>query len=174
MKTKLTLAVGLLAVLGLAGCATSSKTDAPAPGGPSTAPAPGAATGTAPKQDAAKAEVSTSDADQLPVDWRVHFAFDSNALDDGNRKVIEDHARYLVKNPSVKVQLEGHTDERGTREYNLALGERRAQAVEKMLRVLGVAGNRVSMTSFGEEKPAAPEHNEEGWALNRRVEIIYQ
>jgi len=69
--------------------------------------------------------------------------------------------------------LEGHTDERGTREYNLALGERRAKAVERMMKVLGVSSDRIKTVSYGEEKPIAMDHNEAAWALNRRVEIIY-
>jgi peptidoglycan-associated lipoprotein len=104
---------------------------------------------------------------------RVYFAFDSSAIDDENRRVIEAHAAHLAANPQVRVTLEGHTDERGTREYNLALGERRAQSVERMMRVLGVSADRVRTVSYGEEKPVALDHNESAWRLNRRVEIIY-
>jgi peptidoglycan-associated lipoprotein len=104
---------------------------------------------------------------------RVHFAYDSNAIDEEARAIIQAHAEYLAANPQIKVKLEGHCDERGTREYNLALGERRAQAVDKLMRVLGVNGSRITDTSYGEEKPLAPEHDESAWRLNRRVEIIY-
>jgi len=104
----------------------------------------------------------------------VHFEFDSAALDDENRRIVEAHARYLVANPNLRVTLEGHCDERGTREYNLALGERRAQSVARVMRVLGVASNRLTLRSYGEEKPLDPGHNESAWALNRRVEIVYQ
>ena len=104
---------------------------------------------------------------------RVYFAFDSSAVDDENRAIVEAHAAYLAANKNVKVVLEGHADERGTREYNLALGERRAQAVERMVKVLGVSPDRIKNVSYGEEKPVAMDHTEAAWALNRRVEIIY-
>jgi peptidoglycan-associated lipoprotein len=104
---------------------------------------------------------------------RVHFAFDSSTIDEEGRAIIEAHATHLAANPALKLRLEGHCDERGTREYNLALGERRAQAVERMTRLFGVAAGRITVQSYGEEKPLDPEHNESAWRLNRRVEIIY-
>jgi peptidoglycan-associated lipoprotein len=104
---------------------------------------------------------------------RVYFAFDSSAVDGENRAIVEAHAAYLAANKNVKVVLEGHADERGTREYNLALGERRAQAVERMVKVLGLTADRIKTVSYGEEKPVAMDHNDAAWALNRRVEIIY-
>ena len=110
----------------------------------------------------------------LLAQTRVYFAFDSSAIDDEARAVIEAHAAYLAPHPQIKLTLEGHGDERGTREYNLALGERRAQTVEKLLRVLGVAGNRITTVSFGEEKPVDADHNESAWRKNRRAEILYK
>ena len=104
---------------------------------------------------------------------RVYFAFDSSAVDAENRAIVEAHAAYLAANKNVKVVLEGHADERGTREYNLALGERRAQAVERMVKALGVSADRIKTVSYGEEKALAMDHTEAAWALNRRVEIIY-
>lgn len=104
---------------------------------------------------------------------RVYFAFDSSAVDEENRAIIEAHAAYLNANKNIKVVFEGHTDERGTREYNLALGERRAQAVDRMAKLLGVSADRIKTVSYGEEKPVALGHTEADWALNRRVEIIY-
>lgn len=104
----------------------------------------------------------------------VHFAFDSDSIDDQNRSIVESNAAYMKANPKLKVSLQGHTDERGTREYNLALGERRAKAVAKMLKVLGIPGNRMSTTSFGEEKPIATGADESAWAQNRRVEFVYK
>lgn len=176
MRTQFTLAVALTGALWLAGCA-STQTQTPvedktAPGagteGAGTqglpdrgAPEGGALGGTAPEAD-------------LLAKRRVHFAFDSSALDDEGRRIVEAHARYLASNPNIKVALEGHTDERGTREYNLALGERRAQTVERLMRVLGVAGNRMTTVSYGEEKPLATQHDESAWQQNRRVEIIYK
>jgi peptidoglycan-associated lipoprotein len=104
---------------------------------------------------------------------RVHFAFDSSAVDDENRAIVEAHAAYLMANKNIKVVLEGNTDERGTREYNLALGERRAESVARMLKLLGITPDRIKTVSYGEEKPIAQGHTEADWALNRRVEIIY-
>lgn len=104
---------------------------------------------------------------------RVHFEFDSSSVDSESAAIIEAHAKHLANNKSLSVTLEGHADERGTREYNLALGERRAQAVARMMKALGVSGSRIKTVSYGEEKPLALEHNESGWRQNRRVEIIY-
>ncbi|MEQ9511076.1 MAG: OmpA family protein, partial [Alloalcanivorax xenomutans] len=83
------------------------------------------------------------------------------------------HATYLKNNANAKLRLEGHADERGTREYNVALSERRAQAVQKFLRVQGVSSSQLEVVSYGEEKPAAFGHSEMDWAKNRRVELNY-
>lgn len=104
---------------------------------------------------------------------RIHFAFDSSAIDDANRAVVEANAKYLSAHPDAKVKLEGNTDERGTREYNLALGERRAQSVERMLKALGISGNRISTVSYGKERPISQGSNEAAWAQNRRVDFVY-
>jgi peptidoglycan-associated lipoprotein len=108
-----------------------------------------------------------------PSVMRIHFAFDSSAVDSDNRETLEAHAAYLSANPGVSVKLEGHADERGTREYNLALGERRAQAVSRMMVVLGIDSSRLTTTSYGEEKPLQEGQNEAAWKMNRRVEIVY-
>ena len=83
------------------------------------------------------------------------------------------HARYLVENPSRRVRLEGHADERGSREYNIGLGERRAQSVRRVLMLQGADGGQIVTVSFGEERPAAFGNTEEAWAQNRRVELVY-
>jgi peptidoglycan-associated lipoprotein len=103
----------------------------------------------------------------------IYFEFDSANLDEHSRAVVEAHARYLAANSGVKVVLEGHTDERGTREYNLALGERRAKAAEQLMEALGVSNAMITPISYGEEKPVAMGHDESAWRLNRRVEILY-
>lgn len=112
-------------------------------------------------------------AGERPNKLRVHFDFDSSTIDSGSRALVEAHAAYLSANPDVLVSLEGHADERGTREYNLALGERRGQAVERMLRLLGIDGQRLTAVSYGEENPVATGHDESAWRLNRRVEFLY-
>lgn len=171
MKNKLLSALLLLSVLGLAGCASDKavKQEPAVQDQTSGAEAAGAGAAAGAEGTALKGQ-SAAD---LQNKRRVYFAFDSSAIDEESRAVIEAQATYLAANPKVKVVLEGHTDERGTREYNLALGERRAQAVERMMRTLGVAADRIKATSYGEEKPVATGHDESSWHLNRRVEILY-
>jgi len=103
----------------------------------------------------------------------VYFAFDSSTIDADSRAIIEAHAKHLSANPNIKVTLSGNCDERGTREYNLALGERRAHAVERMMKALGVGSGRIKTVSYGEEKGVCKEHNESCWRQNRRTEIGY-
>jgi len=103
----------------------------------------------------------------------VYFDFDKSDIHPEDRDIIIAHAQYLVQHPNVKVVLEGHTDERGTREYNIALGERRAKAVSQLMQLQGVAKSQIDVVSFGEERPVALGHDESAWKLNRRVEITY-
>lgn len=103
---------------------------------------------------------------------KVYFEFDSAAVNADSRAVIEAHAQYLIDNPSVTAVLEGHADERGTREYNLALGERRAKAVADIMSAYGVALGRLQTISYGEERPEELGSDESAWALNRRVIIL--
>jgi peptidoglycan-associated lipoprotein len=99
---------------------------------------------------------------------RVFFDFDKSDIKPEGRQTLQRQADWLKKYPNVTVTVEGHCDERGTREYNLALGERRATAVKRMLVALGIAGNRVSTISYGKERPAVVGSNEAAWAQNRR------
>jgi len=111
---------------------------------------------------------------ESPISHRtIYFDFDSAEVKDADREILAAHASYLSANPQVKVILEGHTDERGSREYNIALGERRAKAVARLLEFMGASPEQIETVSYGEEKPADPGHNEAAWAKNRRVEIIY-
>jgi len=103
----------------------------------------------------------------------VYFDFDKSDIKSDFRAVIQAHAEYLANNSNVSITLEGHADERGTREYNMALGERRANAVQRMLTLQGASASQIRVVSYGEERPAALGHNEDAWALNRRVEFIY-
>jgi peptidoglycan-associated lipoprotein len=104
----------------------------------------------------------------------VHFAFDSYALDSTAKSILKDNASWLSKNSSVRVQVEGHCDERGTNEYNMVLGANRARAAKDYLRSLGVADSRLSTVSYGEELPLDPGHNETAWAKNRRAHFNTQ
>jgi len=103
----------------------------------------------------------------------IYFAFDSTELTPESSESLIEHSRFLALNPTAKVVLEGHTDERGTRDYNLALGEGRSKSVHEFLTSQGVNMNQLEVISLGEEQPVAPEHNETAWQLNRRVELIY-
>jgi len=103
----------------------------------------------------------------------IYFDFDKADIRADSQSVVAAHAQYLAKNPSQKVRLEGHADERGSREYNIGLGERRGQAVRRALLLQGVAEVQLSTVSYGEERPAAAGSDEQTYGLNRRVEIVY-
>ncbi len=109
-----------------------------------------------------------------PLSQRIiYFDYDSNEVRPADRDIIAAHAQYLVANPQVHVTLEGHADERGSREYNIGLGERRAQAVRSLMTIQGVPQGQITTVSYGEEKPAVDGHDEYAWQQNRRVEIVY-
>jgi peptidoglycan-associated lipoprotein len=111
---------------------------------------------------------------ETPLSKRVfYFDFNSSELPTEDREALAFHARFMNEYTNVTVVLEGHADERGSREYNLALGERRAQAIERILSLAGVAAEQIQVISFGEERPVALGHEEEDWRLNRRVELLY-
>ena len=103
----------------------------------------------------------------------IYFDYDSSTVLAQFEEIIQAHAGFLQANPGITATLEGHADERGSREYNLALGERRAQAVQQQLVVLGASPDQVRTVSYGEERPADPGHDEQAWGLNRRVEFVY-
>jgi len=103
----------------------------------------------------------------------VYFDFDSNEVKDEYRNLLQAHARYIADTRSQRVRIEGNTDERGSREYNLALGQRRAEAVKRVMTVLGADGSRIETISYGEEKPKSQGHDEAAWAENRRADIRY-
>lgn len=104
----------------------------------------------------------------------VYFDFDSYAVKPEFMPVVETHARNMTANPAQHVTIEGNTDSRGSREYNLALGQRRSEAVKQRLQLLGVPASRIEAVSFGREKPRALGENEEAWAQNRRADIVYR
>jgi peptidoglycan-associated lipoprotein len=108
---------------------------------------------------------------QLGEAGTVYFAFDSAELDPTALATLKQNAELIKKIPNALIQIEGHCDERGTQEYNLALGERRALAVRDYLMRLGISGDRMVTITYGEENPADPGHNEAAWAKNRRAEF---
>jgi peptidoglycan-associated lipoprotein len=124
--------------------------------------------------------VQTGDTDELNAPGgalskrSVYFDFDSYAVRDDGKQVIENHSAYLNKNKSRHILIQGNTDDRGGTEYNLALGQKRAEAVRKSMNSLGVADSQMEAVSLGEEKPKATGANEAAWAENRRADIVYQ
>jgi peptidoglycan-associated lipoprotein len=109
-----------------------------------------------------------------PLSQRViYFEYDSSEVASQDRPLVEAHAAFLAANPEIKVAVEGHADERGAREYNIGLGDQRAQSVRRMMEFQGVSPAQISTVSFGEEKPAVEGHDESAWSMNRRVELVY-
>jgi peptidoglycan-associated lipoprotein len=104
----------------------------------------------------------------------IYFMYDSSQIQQEFIPVVAAHAQYLISHPSQKVILEGHADERGSREYNIALGEQRGKSVYRMMKIQGVSDSQLEIVSYGEEKPVADGMDEYSWQQNRRVEIAYQ
>lgn len=120
------------------------------------------------------AELAEQQAAAMRKITTFYFDFDKSEIKPEARDALLAHATYLAANGSANVRLEGHADERGTKEYNIALGDRRAQAVERFLVVNGVGRGQIETVSYGEERPAAVGHEEGSWSQNRRVEVIYK
>lgn len=174
MKTwSINIAITLTLALVLTACGGSSATrggDSSGEGRSGSAMSTGSETGAA---GDTRAEGQTTMSGERPEKMRVYFEFDSSTVDSESRRIIEQHVAYLTAHPDIKINLTGHADERGTREYNLALGDRRDASVERMLQVLGVSSDRITAVSYGEERPLAMGHDETSWRVNRRVEFIY-
>ena len=118
--------------------------------------------------------MSALDDPQNPLSVRIiYFDFDSSDIQAQFRDTIEAHTTFLIANPDVVLSLEGHADERGSREYNLALAEGRSQTVKRQMVLLGASSSQIRTSSYGEERPVSEEHDEFAWSQNRRVEIIY-
>jgi len=173
LKTAL-IGIGIAFAVALAGCSSTPLDDNKVPVTDAGAKPPPPA-----KTESQVAQVNTGSAtgnEQGPmgVQRLVYFDFDSNTIKPEYQSLIDGHAKFLRANPGRHIFLEGHTDERGGREYNLALGQRRAEAVKQALKLLGVQDSQMEAVSFGKEKPANPGHDESAWGQNRRVEIVYR
>lgn len=160
-----TATIAAIAMLAVGACAKKAPeelppppagTDTPADSGISNAPIPGS------QQDFI-ANVSSD---------RIFFDFDQYNIDAQDQATLQSQAQWLQRNPAVRVTLEGHADERGTRDYNIALGERRANAAKNYLASLGIDPSRINVISYGKERPAALGSNEEAWAQNRRAVTV--
>jgi peptidoglycan-associated lipoprotein len=175
---RITLCAALISA-GLAGCGSSVKLDEGAPVVDANRNAAGANANANRSGGAntAQSAVTTVDASKIDPSANsnlgrvVYFDFDSYVLKDEFRPVIEGNARMLSQTKTKKMVVEGHTDERGGREYNLALGQRRAEAVVKSLVLLGASDSQLEAVSFGKERPASEGHDEAAWAKNRRAEL---
>ncbi len=104
----------------------------------------------------------------------IYFDYDSAKVSDESLGILEAHGNFIASNGNVSVRLEGHTDERGSREYNIALGDRRAQSVRRILLFQGASSDQLDTISYGEEQPAVLGHEESAWSRNRRVELVYE
>jgi peptidoglycan-associated lipoprotein len=123
-------------------------------------------------ESAAETKSAVAELEKVGGSFTLYFAYDDTEIDEAATRVIIEHANFMLNNPAVRLRLEGHADERGTREYNLALGENRSLSVKEVLGLYNLE-DRVVVVSYGEEQPAAIEHNEEAWEKNRRVEFVY-
>jgi peptidoglycan-associated lipoprotein len=180
MKMKASLAV-LAIVAALSGCATTADqpdTDggAPvtsiAPGTTSTATATGITGGTTSGQPLGAETTSASRGDLRPdLKRSVYYEFDRYDVKPEYRALVQSHARWLVANPKARLTIEGNTDERGSREYNVALGQRRAESVTAMLVLMGAKPDQIEAVSFGKEKPRSTGHDEAAFAENRRSDF---
>jgi len=154
----------------MAGCSSGVKLDES-----STA---GATTPTVPAQSSVAPVTSDQVSGSLHgpegVERVVYFDFDSYVIKPGYQSLIDAHARYMKAAPGRQLMIEGHTDDRGGREYNLALGQRRAEAVRRAMGLLGVPDSQMEAVSFGKERPAVPGYSEDAHAQNRRAELIYR
>ncbi|MES2939526.1 MAG: peptidoglycan-associated lipoprotein Pal [Pseudomonadota bacterium] len=161
----------------MAGCSSVPLNDVPVEDRTASTTGPGGAGGGGAQSTVTPVVADqTGSAGQGPANVAriIYFDYDSNAIKPQYQSLVEAHARFLKSGGARHVVVEGHTDERGGREYNLALGQRRAEAVRRALNLLGVADSQVEAVSFGKEKPAVPGGDENAWAQNRRAEIVYR
>ncbi len=194
MKPVTKLVVAILPVLMIIGCgskdvkkddASSTGENVVIEGGASTGDATGGtrledeggvggATAGAETAGADTGAADTTAADQdLLAEKKVYFDFDRSEIKDEYKDILRAHANYLMSNPDASIVIEGHCDERGTREYNMALGERRAFSVMQFLAMQGASKSQIRTVSFGEERPAVEGHDESAWKWNRRAVLVY-
>lgn len=173
--------IGLLAVLLVAACSTTPKQEAPVEERNQSATTPGAATSGAGAGSVAGTANQNGrqlnplkDPSSILSKRSVYFDFDAYAIKDDYKSLLEAHARYLQANRGAHMTVEGNTDERGSREYNIALGQRRADAAKRMMMLFGATDAQIDTVSFGKEKPKNSGHDESAWAENRRDDLAYR
>lgn len=177
--SRLPFAVSSLAVVALAGCASQVPLEDKQPAPVSSSSAPSSTASSTPAtpsgvstMSASEREIAAAKAALAKVKPSVYFDFDKFEIKPEYQNTITAFANYLKADAKARLVVEGNADERGTTEYNLALGQKRAEAVNKALSIVGVAGNRVEAISNGEEKPRAAGSNETAWAENRRADLL--
>ena len=185
MKRLCTGMLSVLFVAMLAACGTTPTKEQegasvedrgkPMPADPSAGkPKPDAGAITKPLVDKPLAANPLKDPGNILSKRSVYFDYDSYLIKDEFKPAVTAHARYLQQNPAAKMRVEGNADERGSREYNLALGQRRAEAVKQMMQLLGARADQIESVSYGEEKPRCTQQEESCWSQNRRGDIVYQ
>lgn len=162
-------ALGMMtaAALAITGCAKKPPADIPPPAG-----SDGTGTGTGTGADGVAVPGSQQDFVSKVMSDRILFGLDKFDVDAEDRTILDSQAAWLRQYPNVRVTIEGHADERGTREYNIALGERRANSAKNYLAAAGISPARISVVSYGKERPEALGSNEEAWARNRRAVTV--
>jgi len=173
--------IGLIAAA-LAGCSTTPSTEAPvddrSAAGVAGGSAGGAQTGSASGGGVTGSATGSAsnplrDPNNILSKRSVYFDYDSFVVKDEYRSLVEAHARYLQQNRSARTTVQGNTDERGSREYNIALAQKRADSVKRMMTLLGASESQIETVSFGKENPKNPGHDETAWAENLRDDIVY-
>jgi peptidoglycan-associated lipoprotein len=170
---KLIAAAAALAAV-FAGCSTTPETQAPAKV-EERAPAPAVKTPPVTPVDVTRSQGMSplKDPNNILSKRSIFYDFDKFDVRSEYRPLVEAHAKYLRENAGARMLIQGNADERGSREYNVGLGQRRSDGVKKMMSLLGVRDSQIESVSLGEEKPMADGHNEEAWAKNRRSDILY-
>jgi peptidoglycan-associated lipoprotein len=178
-RTTSTALLSILLATAFAGCSSTPPSVTPSAATPAVVAAPAVAPVSAPAAMpptvAMKQELAAhlDPASMISRERSLYFDFDSFAVKSEYRTMLSNHASYLGSAPSLTIRIEGNSDERGGTEYNLALGQKRAEAVRRSLKVLGVKEAQMEATSWGEERPQATGHNEAAWSQNRRVDLVY-
>jgi peptidoglycan-associated lipoprotein len=173
IKNALTLSVIVAGALTLAACKTETTQTAPTPT-PTPTPTPVKPTDNRQVQTQNVEVDPLNDPKGVLAQRSVFFDFDSYVVKPDYTQLITNHAKYLTSHTSHKIQIQGNTDERGTAEYNLALGQKRAEAVRKSMVALGVSDSNMEATSNGKTQPKAEGHDEAAWSQNRRADIVYK
>jgi len=179
MRAILTILTASAAVLILSACETAPTASQKPPADTGTAPAPAAPQSSSPSsvdlgnKPGASGLSPLKDPNNILSKRSVYFDFDKFDVKEEYRAIVEAHANYLRQNPSAKMLIQGNADERGSREYNVGLGQRRSDSVKNMLKLLGVRDSQIEAVSLGEEKPSCSERTEDCWAKNRRDDMLY-